>query len=85
MSLDIPQFLPTTYFRECAAEDGTMTKYKIPTHEESYTVGYEQALKDMGETLEARLMLKNNVIISGVTLTDTLKRYVESLKQGRMP
>lgn len=41
---DIPKFLPEQYIRECADEDGCMTKYKIPTDKATYFEGAQAQL-----------------------------------------
>ena len=42
-------------------------------------------LKAVGEMLEAKLMLKSNLTISGKTLTGVIRKFVESFKRGEMP
>jgi len=41
--LQIPQYLPNKYYRECADEDGCMTKYRVVTDRDSYREGYNTA------------------------------------------
>ncbi len=43
---DVPQYLPEKYYRECADEDGAITKYRLLTDYTSYEAGCQAQLAD---------------------------------------
>ncbi len=63
ISSEIPLHLPKKYFRECADEDGVITKYRVVTHKESYLEGAQAQLeaceREAQENLERTLAINN--------------------------
>lgn len=71
--MEIPKYVPGEV-RECADEDGVMTKYRVPTHKPSFKLGYSLALVRFA-------WWKDGIQYVGTTGT-TLKEALEALNEG---
>lgn len=74
--------LPVVYTWELVRE---MMLLNIDTYRAIAKAQDTKTLKAVGEMLEAKLMLKSKVIISGKTLTEVLRKFVVVFKRGEMP
>ena len=55
------------------------------SHEQVAEASQAKTLKAVGEWLEAKLMLKSEVVVSSKTLKEVIIRQVEALKRGELP
>ena len=79
---DIPTHLPPQYYRECADEDGAMTKYKVVTDKDSYIEGAKSQLditRREGQEEKRVMLMQLDCCPSYFEMQEVLKGLMEGL------